>query len=251
MVEYVWVSPWGQSWDLSTGGQGVFIEQGGYEDLPRARVQRRGVEVAGRAGRLPTDLVIPAADGSFTVSCFAEGARSVGEVESRFKAAFSHHQAGWLVVKGWPGGALRLRAELVEFSAPTRQAEHGSFTRLTVNIHAPKALYMQGHAGRGVVALHNTGDNVVFPRVRWQEAGDVVMPSDAVISLPEVPGPRVLELDPLESCVVVDEDGQVDHQVWGTFPVFPEGVPVGEARTYTVPDGAMLLWDIGYTNPWK
>ena len=251
MTEYLWMSPWGESWNLTTGDRGVRIEQGGYEDLPRSRVQRQGTEVAGRAGHLPTELVIPPAGGSFTVNCFASGAMSAGEVESRFKSAFSHHDAGFLVVGGWPAGDLRLRAELVEFSAPTRQPEHGAFTRLTVSIHAPDGLYLQGHSGVGVVDVHNPGDDVIFPRVRWREGGELVVPSGAVIDLPEIEGERTLVLDPVESCVVVDDDGQVDDALWGSFAVFPEGVPVGEGRTYRLPDGAVLVWDVGYTNPWK
>lgn len=251
MVEYVWISPWGESWNLSTGDRGVFIEQGGYKDLPRAQVQHQGVEIAGRTGQRDTELLIPPASGSFTVSCFAHGGLSVGQVESEFKAAFSHHKPGWLVVKGWPAGDLRLKAKLVEFSAPTRQAEHGSFTRLTVTIHAPKTLYMQGHSDSGVVEVHNPGDDTIWTRVRWREGGPLVMPSGAVTTLPTIPEERTLVLDPAESCVVLDDDDQVDDTLWGSFLVFPEGVPVGEARTYSLPEGAVLVWDVGYTNPWK
>lgn len=251
MVEYVWMSPWGEEFNLTTGNQGVFIEQGGYENLPRAQVQHQGVEIAGRTGQIDTELVIPPASGSFTVNCFAHGGLSAGQVESRFKAAFSHHKPGWVIVKGWPAGDLRLRAKWIDFSAPTRQAEHGAFTRLTVNIHAPKTLYMQEHSDTGVVEVHNPGDDAVYTRVRWREGGHLVMPSQAVITLPTIPEERTLVLDPVESCVVLDDDDQPDNTLWGTFPVYPEGVPVGEARTYQLPEGAALLWDVGYTNPWK
>lgn len=252
MVEYVWVSPWGESWNLSTGDRGVFMEQGGAEGLPRSQVTRQGVEVAGRSGHLPRDLVIPAADGSFVVNCFAHGAVSQGGVESRFKSAFSHHKRGRLIVRGWPGGDLALVAELVEFSAPTRQPEHGSFTRLVVHVHAPDGVYLQGRAETGVVDVGNPGDRVIFPRVRWVgDGGVVVLPSGAEMELPAVDEPRVVFLDALESCVVVDDDGVVDDALWGAFQVFPEGVPVGERRRYILPPSAALAWDVGYTNPWK
>lgn len=251
MVEYVVVTPQGEEYNLTTGNQGVFMEQGGAEGLPRAQPQENGVAVVGVPGERYTGMTIPKAEGSFTVSCFPHEGLSNKEVESRFKAGFSHHREGWFIIKGWPQGDLKMRFRLAGFSAPTRQAKHGIFTRVTVDLSAARGLWDQQFTGTGVVQVVNMGDAVIHPRARWREGGDLVMPSGAVVPLPTVSDARTLVLDASESNVVIDDQGEVDHEVWGSFPVYPEGVPVGETRTYQLPDGATLIWDVGYLDPWK
>lgn len=105
-------------------------------------------------------------------------------------------------------------------------------------------------AAAGVV---NVGDVDVWPRVRWTRAGNLVMPSGAIVKLPAVPSPRTIWLDPSESCVVKDDNGVVDHALWLSLRggVFPEPVPPGdELRPFGLPADAQLIYDIGVYSPW-
>lgn len=251
--EYIWVSPWGEEWNLTTGNRGVYLEQGAQADFPHAQAHEATESLIGRAGEIVTGVDIPSAEGSIRVVCYPHDRKSAQQVESEFKAAFSRREPGGLEVRGWLGGNLQLAAYLSprEFDGPTRQGVHGSFAKVVAHIVGRDALYRQPNVEAGTVTITNLGDDMVRPQVRWQQGGTLVMPSGVRITLPTVPEERVLVLDEAESCVVLDPDGQPDELVWGSFPVYPEGVPEGETRTYTAPEGALVEWSVGYTNPWK
>lgn len=99
----------------------------------------------------------------------------------------------------------------------------------------------------------NAGDYETWPRVRWKQGGTVRMPSGATISLPTVPQWRTIHLDPYESCAVVDDSGKLDRPLWRQLRnrVFPEALPVGAARRFSIPSGAQLLVDERIDDPWR
>ena len=70
--------------------------------------------------------------------------------------------------------------------------------------------------------------------------------------MPPVPGERVLYLSRHDSLVVRGMDGVVDHQAWAHVRgAYPEFVPVGETRTFTLPEGARLEYKVGVADPWQ
>lgn len=99
----------------------------------------------------------------------------------------------------------------------------------------------------------NGGDHEMWASVQWLRGGTVTMPSGATFTLPTVPEWRRILLDPFESCDVVSQDGVRDEVLWRQLRgrVFPESVPVGETRTFRIPQGAHLLIDERVDDPWR
>lgn len=101
------------------------------------------------------------------------------------------------------------------------------------------------------VVVFNGGVGDVWPRVLWQAGGVLVLPSGARVELPTVEAPRTIWLDPGLGCVVVDDDGERDVELWRALRgrVFPEMVPPGEGRVFRVPEGAVVSWDWEVADP--
>lgn len=110
---------------------------------------------------------------------------------------------------------------------------------LTVNaaVVAPHGLFRTSTVtGTGSVEVENSGDAMVFPRIRWRDAGgEVVGPSGASFVLPASDGERVVDLSPRRLRL----DGAL-----------PEGVPVGGSGTWRLPDGASLEWELSVASPY-
>lgn len=110
---------------------------------------------------------------------------------------------------------------------------------LTVNaaVVAPYGLFRTSTVtGTGSVEVENSGDAMVFPRVRWRGAGGTVVgPSGASFALPASDSERVVDLSPRRLRL----DGAL-----------PEGVPVGGSGTWRLPEGASLEWELYVASPY-
>lgn len=97
----------------------------------------------------------------------------------------------------------------------------------------------------------NAGDHEGWVSVQWLRGGTVTMPSGATLTLPSVAEWRTIHLDPFESCDVVDAAGKRDVGLWRQLrnKVYPEPVPVGESRTFRIPQGAKLIFDERVDDP--
>ena len=177
----------------------------------------------------------------------------LSEIESRWRRAWSQRVFGTLRVED----ELRVDAWLrVKLASPVPSfPEFGAdgYQEFEQSVVADSHVWWRSHVFHdGVVTVVNSGDVDGWVRVRWEQPGDVVMPSDAVLSLPPVGEPRTIVLDPHESCIVLDDTGAVDAALWRQLRggVFPEIVPAGERRVFTVPEGATLLFNEGVYSPW-
>lgn len=236
--------------DLTAGSEGVHMEQGGAQNLPVASPQRLGVELVDEPGEHETGVVFPRTSGSFTVTCHPHKGKSAAEVEQWFKRELAARGGFEFWVTGDGGRPRRQTQKLVRFSAPATQPEHAGFIRLTVDVDAMDPLFYETDSETGTVDVINTGVVKVWVNVWWEEGGSLVMPSGAISTLPTVAEPRTLVLNPHESCVVIDEDGVPDRDVWGTFPTYPEAVMPGKFARFSAPAGALVSWRVGYTDPW-
>lgn len=236
--------------NLTTGDSGVHLVQGGMRDIPRSRPTQQTGEVVGYPGSRHLGWVYPAATGSLTVSCFPTGGASLTEVVRRFRGMFSTEWETTLTLRR-AGAARRsvLRVRLVGFSGRERQDHLGEFSTLTVDLVGDKGLWGTPSTGQGEVLVVNNGHAPIFPCIRWWGPGEVDLPSGASVQLPGVDGPRVLLLDAAESCVVLHPNGDIDRELWGSFEVYPEGVPVNETRVYRLPGKAQLEWSTWNLDP--
>lgn len=104
------------------------------------------------------------------------------------------------------------------------------------------------------VEIYNYGDVVTCPRIMWDgNGGEIVVPSGATFTLPPVSETRVLYLDNSKSNMVTDLDGNVDKELSKRLAqqVYSEGVPEDTVRTYQVPVGARVVYDVGLYDPWR
>lgn len=239
---YTWETASGEVYDLSAGDRGVRMSDA--EGLPVSRHEADTLSVPGSPGVMAGESTIREVSGNFTVSCWPHDGLDAGEIEARF--IDDSRDGGTMTVKGVSSRAAFLARP--DFSSPPHQPPR--FTNLTVTADLDRGLWDEHKDAEGTVRVENRGEAFLWPTVVWQAGGDLILPSNVVVHLPTVSGERRLHLDPVESLVVTDLSGEVDHDTWGSFQAWSEGVPVGEARTYTVPPGARLEWAEGYVRPW-
>lgn len=177
----------------------------------------------------------------------------LGEVEARWRRAWSHHVFGTLRVEDEQREDAWLRVKLAAPVPSFPEFGIDGYQEFEQSVVADSPVWWRSRVFHGgVVTVINSGDVDGWARVRWTQPGDLVMPSGAVLSLPPVEEPRTIVLDPHESCIVLDDAGEVDPELWRQLRggVFPEIVPAGEQRVFTIPEGATLLFNEGVHSPW-
>ncbi len=229
----------GSVWPLtSVGHAGVFL-QATPDEL---RSDEDGEPIAGSL-----DLVV--------ADHLPGGVRldDVRVVERRWRRAWSVRKFGTLRVDDDEGVNHWLRVRLASPIAGFPEVDPEGYVEFSQSVIAESPVWWRTQTfGPGSAPVSNSGDVDGWPRVRWESAGRLVMPSGAVVDLPSVSAPRTVLLDPHESCVVLDDSSAVDEVVWRQLRgrVFPEVVPAGEVRKFTVPAGASLIFNEGVASPW-
>lgn len=178
---------------------------------------------------------------------------AISETMSRWRRAWSKHRDCTLQVENESDTlTLQLRASGVVAGFPSVEMEGFEEFSQPVTTVAHSAWLRHSTRPGPQVQVVNAGDEEAWVSVRWTEGGQLVQPSGATVTLPSVPSPRTVVLDPSESCVVVDDSGVVDRPLWVDLRsrVFPEPVPAGKARDFTVPAGAQVLFDERVDDPW-
>ena len=236
-VSYIGVD--GSVWPLtSTDHAGVFL-QATPDEL---KSEEDGEPITGSL-----DLVV--------ADHLPDGTRmdDVREIERRWRSAWSTRQFGTLRVDDDEWVDHWVRMKLAAPIAGFPEVDPEGYVEFSQSVVAESPVWWRTKTYLpGTVQVSNSGDVDGWTRVRWESAGRLVMPSGAIVDLPSVSAPRTVLLDPHESCVVLDDSGVVDEVVWRQLRgrVFPEIVPVGEARRFTVPDKATLIFDEGVVSPW-
>lgn len=263
MYSIAWLGADGVVWPLvAEETHGVFLERGGLDQVvggreasPLARVgHRRHPGIFDGAVR-PLEMSLALVCASHT-SHGSHGA--VHEVYRRFMRGCSETKPGALLLKFENEPAWKL--ECYARPLPPLQewdVEEGHF-RFTLGLVAPVGVWRSASPTQqtGSVLVANPGDVRIWPRIRWSGAGGRVgLPSGATFNLPGTETGKVysLDLDPAAQSAVTDESGEFDefmqHLMAGN--VIHEGVPVGTERTYSLPAGATLVYELGVFNPMK
>lgn len=248
MFELSYIAPRGQvKFDMFYGQEGPFVVLdsltglvGEFQDSPLQVVGSPGARVDFR------DRVVAPMTGSFTLAVLSE------EQWLLVRRSFSTREYGQLV----------LDTGVRRFSAPVRLA-----ASLPSPGGAPKhastlevSLVSDGEFGgvwsrelsadSKLVTVTNLGDVPIWPEIVWSgDGGKVTLPSGASFTLPRVTGRHVLPLARSKSGKVSGPRG-FDRGLTNQINAVGEQVPVGEQRTYKIPDGAELHWREGVLDPW-
>ncbi|OFT64092.1 MULTISPECIES: hypothetical protein [Corynebacterium] len=239
-----YIAPGGQVYNLLRGGRsGAFIDMGTltgfvgeFEDAPVKTVGVAGVMVDFR------DRVVNQMTGSFTLVVFSR------EEWVQARRDFSTRQYGTLILEGESRYVLRVRSSV---SLPAPGSVPRSGTRIELSLVSDDGVWVsEVSEPDSVVTVTNWGDVPVWPRIVWDGAGgSVILPSGAELHLPAVDKQHTLHLERRESGRVYTRDG-VAKEVTRKVDAVGECVPVGESRTFTIPEGARLDWEIGVFDPW-
>lgn len=246
----------GSEWPLvAEEHRGVFLEEGLWEGLlgtmeANATAGVFGVagQVVQRGGRVPSM--------SGTLRCVVDDSRgAVWRTFGEFRRAWSTVSAAVLSVVDEAGQRFFAECRLAAPIAPLSQVDREwGFERFSVQVVVDSGVWRSPVVvpGGGAVTVTNWGDVNVWPKIEWSGAGGaVVVPSGARFTLPRVSAPRTVDLNPTTGCVVTDLEGRVDRAAWVGLrtAIFPEEIPPGETRRFTLPAGALLHADVGVFDP--
>lgn len=168
-----------------------------------------------------------------------------------FRKAFSVWEYSMLILS-LPNARYRLPVRLESsFAFPASIPKRGDRVTVPVISDEPGA-WLLSVDGQDTVTVTNYGDIPVWPKIVWEGAGgQVVLPSGAHFTLPEVDELHELSLSRQNSGFVRDKSGAVDRALTKQVGAVGECVPRGKERTYQLPDGVRLLWDVGLLDPFR
>lgn len=251
---FTYFSPSGEEWNLSDETHGVFIQEKGLRDISPA-LEQRAVSSQIVHGQRFTGVHAHPIEGQLVV--MITPGEDVMERAMRFRRAWSHTLPGVLRIDAPDIGAVstqvRLRGALPDFPYLEDQAIDIGYPDTIISFIADSgAWWTDWSEATDSVTVTNNGDVPVRPHIVWEgRGGRVVMPSGASFTLPAASSTRRLVLDNAQSCVVMDEHGEIDTTLWRQLApiVMPEGVPPQSEHTYQLPAGARLAWRLGYFSP--
>lgn len=180
--------------------------------------------------------------------------RPISVSKRQWHNAWSLRKWSKLIVSGGDGGQdyfmeVKLSSPIPDFS----ELDPEGYVEFLQSVIGRSKSWLRAVSHHAPIArAANTGDFDVWPRMRWQQAGVLVMPSGAAVEVPAVDSPRTVWLDPKESCVVKDDAGVIDRDLWISLRgnIFPEVLPADDQyREFHLPDGAVLLYEVE-ESPW-
>lgn len=251
-----YVAPSGREWPLmAEAHRGVWVNEDSFEELMGLRADT-AVTAAGVPGQRVTESQFTPI--GFTLACTVVGRvdRPADLVWADFRAdwvATTSHTPGVLLLDNDGGSLLRIPVRLNgRLPGPPRNPSELEVLSVMVPVVGDGGRWLQRLTDTGSVTVTNVGVGVVWPEIVWQGAGGAVtLPSGAALTLPPVAEERRLLLSPWESHAVLTPAGDLDPALHSTLDVVGEGVPEGTSRTYAVPVGARLEWDLGFLDPWR
>lgn len=247
-------SPEGHEWVLMGDEWLAGIKSGGIDglvgdgdDVTIARV--------GDVGQSLDSFQPKPMTGTLTVFVRGDEAADVDAVWAGFRSGFSRTRQGTLVVES-PSQVLSAGVRLSgPIPAPDEDPTSGGLVRdVQVPLVADRCGWWTDWLSEsGTVTVTNWGDLTVWPQIRWNGSpGTVILPSGAKLALPRAAAERIVSLSMSQAGFVTDKEGVPDFKLREQMRgAYPEGVPAGEKRTYQVPRGATLEWQIGVLDPWR
>ena len=222
----------------------VFIEADTLTGLV-GQVEDTGVTTIGASGQAVAfgDRKILPTEGGFTLVVKS------ADAWARARRAFSTTRPGTLVVTATQRCTLPVR--LTQPLPPPGVVPHTG-ARIEVQLISDEGTWrIPNVSTTPTTIITNTGDAPIWPRITWQgQGGAVTIPSSAAFTLPAVDTPHTIHTDRRRAGQVVDATGVPAPEVARQVDVVSEMVPVGQSRTWGIPDGARLEWDVEVLDPW-
>lgn len=249
-----YISPGGREWRLTDSEWVAGIRSGGVEGLV-GDVQDVTQSPVGADGQVLEHQAPQPMEGNLSLHIRESGGRPADEVWADFRKDFSRTRRGTLRISS-PTGTVSTQVRL---ATPLQPPEHDpAVDEVVLNV----VVYLKSdragwwfpalvETGPGTVEVANPGDVTLYPTIQWDAPGEVTVPSGAKFTLPEVPSTRVAKLAHGGVGQVQSLDGVADKDTRRALAAFPsEGVPAGTNRTYIIPAGASLTWQVGVLDPW-
>ena len=250
------MSDWrGEWWDF-TGKWSAGIKSGGVTGLVGS-VEDSTASPVGFPGHIVTGQLVGPMRGALTFHCRAHGPLDAGQVQADLRGSFSalKSRQNTLVLSS-PIGPVHTRVRLEGGHHPV--AQDPSWGDVVLDVEIPVVAdegvwWSEVNLDTSIITVTNWGDVFLWVDIMWEGSGGVVtLPSGATFTLPPTTETRTLSLSRAKSLAVKDIEGNLDpvlHRQLRGVP--PEGVPVGESRTFTVPAGARVLYKVGVFDPWR
>lgn len=254
--ELTWISPSGQEWELTSLDWVAGIRAGGIEGLVGEPTDV-AVSTPGEAGQVLDSQEYPAMRGTLRFAVRGDGEKSADDVWAELRQSFRHKQYGTLILRGSAYGNLSAATRRGGVIPPPLVDPASEEVILDVDVPVISdegCWWTDTLTGTGTVTVSNSGDVPVYVKIRWSGSGGVVtLPSGATFTLPATPIPRILHLSSAQSLVVLTDSGVVDPILWKQVRgvALPELVPAEESRTFQLPSGATLEWQLGVMDPWQ
>lgn len=222
----------------------VFIEADTLTGLV-GQVEDTGVATIGESGQAVDfgDRKILPTEGGFTLVVKS------ADAWARARRAFSTARPGTLVITATHRCTLPVRLTQ-PLQPPGTVPRTGA--RIDVQLISDGGTWrISNTSAASMTTITNTGDAPIWPRITWQgQGGTVTLPSTAIYTLPAVDTPHTLHTNRRRAGLVVDDAGVDAPQVARQVDVVSEMVPVGQSRTWGIPNGARLEWDVEVLDPW-
>ena len=251
--EISYISPGGREWKFTDSEWAAGIKHDGISGLVGDVTDIVHTPVGSEVQFVESQNPLPM-EGSLTLHIQAHGGKSAAEVWADFRKDFSRSKQGTLSITS-PAGVVSCRVRLSTTLSPPKKDP--DFDEVVLNVEVPLVADRTGWwfapvvRPAGVVQVANSGDLMLYPSITWTSAGAVAMPSGATFQLPTVAASRTVQLVHGGVGKVTDANGVLDKPLRLTLSKFPsEGVPAGETRSYTIPTGATLTYQIGVLDPW-
>ncbi|MDH4657358.1 hypothetical protein J7S19_01785 [Corynebacterium pyruviciproducens] len=210
----------------------VLAPEGNLREL-RGVASRSDLSRPGRPGVLPGKRRFGAIEQEITFYLRAQNGEEMERVYREFRRGWDG-VCTFKVEADHPQGAFFLDVVAGVLPGVDVDARRRTQMNLAVPVFNSTGLFRSG--ARTSLTVANVGDATVFPRiVNTGSGGTVRGPSGASWSLPASSVAPLVDLAPEKLMI----DG-----------AFPEGVEPGETGTWSLPDGAQLVWELLVANPW-
>lgn len=257
MRTITYITPDGTAWPLTEHDWTSAIEHGGISGLV-GETRDQVITGPDLIGQILDSQDIGPMTGGLTVYIAGDETRSADKMWRELRAGLSTAKGreGTLVISSERAGRVYAKVRLQKIvGAPESDPDDETVLKIVLPLVCDDGVWWTAPmSAPGQAVVHNSGDVYLEPRIHWSgSGGQVKVPSGASFTLPAVGSPRIFECSSAKAFAVLRMDGSVDYELLAQLALtaLPEGIPPGQSRAYSLPAGAVLIWQLGYLDPWQ